>query len=158
MIDLRQVPGRWRRLDVTVRDLPFALAMAAASFVPAFHGLGTEVGELPTRPYDALAVVVIALQCLPLAVRRRWPAACLLVVALGFALDQLRGYHTFAGLALAIALLSAGAQLERRRRTVVVLLTGAYLVLVAALVRAGGAERPDGYATFYLAQIKIRAR
>jgi signal transduction histidine kinase len=157
VIERRQVLDRWRRLDVTVRDLPLALVPAVASFVPAFHGLGTQIGALPTRPFDALTVVAIGLQCFPLAVRRRWPAACLVLVFLGFALDQLRGYHTLAGAGLAVALLSAGAYLERRRRTVAILLSGAYVVLAVALDLAGGAERPDGYLTFYVALVLVWA-
>ncbi|MCP2282436.1 Signal transduction histidine kinase [Promicromonospora umidemergens] len=157
MTELRQVLDRWRQLDVTVRDLPLALLLAVVSFVPAFHGLGTDIGKLPDRPFDALAVVAIVLQCFPLAVRRRWPAAVLVVVFLGFALDQLQGYHTLAGTGLAIALLSAGAYLERRRRTVTVLLSGAYVVLAVALHLAGGTERVDGYVTFYLALILVWA-
>ena len=144
MTDLRRVLDRWRRLDVTVRDLPLALLLAVASFVPAFHGHGTEVGALPARPFDALAVVAVVLQCFPLAVRRRWPAACLVLVSLGFALDQLRGYHTFAGAGLTIALLSAGAYLERHRRAVAILLSGAYVVLAVALDLVGGAEGRKG--------------
>ncbi|MFD2792126.1 histidine kinase [Promicromonospora vindobonensis] len=157
MIDLGRVLDRWRQLDVTVRDLPLVLLPAVASFVPAFHGVGTEVGALPTRPFDALAVAAIVLQCFPLAVRRRWPAACLVLVFLGFALDQLRGYHTLAGTGLAIALLSAGAYLERRRRTVAILLSGAYVVLALALDLVGGTERADGYLTFYLTLVLVWA-
>jgi signal transduction histidine kinase len=155
--ELRRVLDRWRQLDVTVRDLPLAMLPAVASFVPAYHGLGTQVGALPTRPFDALAVVAIVLQCFPLVVRRRWPAACLVLVFLGFALDQLRGYHTLAGTALAIALLSAGTYLERRRRTVAILLSGAYVVLALALDLVGGTERADGYLTFYLALVLLWA-
>lgn len=150
MSELQRVPGRWRQLDVTVRDLPLALLPAVASLVPAYHGLGTEVGALPARPFDALAVVAIVLQCFPLAVRRRWPAACLVLVFLGFALDQLRAYHTLAGAGLAVALLSAGVHLKRRRRTVASLLSGAYVVLALAIDLAGGTERADGYLEFYL--------
>jgi signal transduction histidine kinase len=157
VIDLRRVLDRWRQLDVTVRDLPLALPPAVASFVPTFHGLGTEVGALPTRPFDALAVVAIVFQCFPLAVRRRWPAVCLVLVFLGFALDQLRGYHTLAGTALAIALVSAGAYLERRRRTVAIVLSGAYVLLAFALDSIGGTERTDGYVTFYLVLILLWA-
>lgn len=125
--------------------------------MPAFHGLGTEVGALPIRPFDALAVVAIVVQCFSLAVRRRWPAACLVLVFLGFALNQLRGYHTLAGAGLAIALLSAGTYLERRRRTVAILLSGAYVVLALALDLVGGTERADGYPTFYLALVLVWA-
>jgi signal transduction histidine kinase len=155
--ELRQVLDRWRQLDVTVRDLPLAMLPAVASFVPAYHGLGTEIGALPTRPFDALTVVAIVVQCFPLAVRRRWPAACLVLVSLGFALDQLRGYHTLAGTGFVIALLSAGAYLERRRRTVAILLSGAYVVLAVALDLVGGTERADGYLTFYLALVLLWA-
>ncbi|GAA3769651.1 histidine kinase [Plantactinospora mayteni] len=151
MIELRRVPDLWRRCDVTVRDLPFALLLAVGSVLPALHGYGTRVGDLPSRPFDALAVVAVALECLPLAIRRRWPAACLALVSLGFAVDQLRGYHAFAGSALPIALLSAGAHLERHRRATAVLLSVAYVPLAVALDRLGADERPDEFVTFYLA-------
>jgi len=110
VIDLRSIPDRWRRLDVTVRDFPLGLLLAVASVAPGLRGHGTELGDLPDRPWDALALLVLALECLPLAVRRRWPLICLTLVSLGFALDQLRGYHTAASAALPLALHSAGAQ------------------------------------------------
>ncbi|MEV4065221.1 histidine kinase [Nonomuraea dietziae] len=151
MIDLRRLTDRWRRCDVVVRDLPFGLLMAVASLLPALHGKGTQVGDLPARPFDALAFVVIALECLPLAVRRRWPAVCLVLVSFGFALDQLLAYHVLASNALPIALISAGAHLERHRRVTVLLLSMAYVPLAVALGRLGATERPEGYVVFYLA-------
>ncbi|MBB3724801.1 histidine kinase [Nonomuraea dietziae] len=151
MIDLRRLTDLWRRCDVVVRDLPFGLLMAVASLLPALHGKGTQVGDLPARPFDALAFVVIALECLPLAVRRRWPAVCLVLVSLGFALDQLLAYHVLASNALPIALISAGAHLERHRRVTVLLLSMAYVPLAVALGRLGATERPEGYVVFYLA-------
>ncbi|MGC5305435.1 sensor histidine kinase [Micromonospora zamorensis] len=150
MIDLRMVPESWRRWDVTVRDLPVALLLALASVVPALRNHGTQLGDLPGRPFDALTVLVIALECLPLAVRRRWPALCLALVSVGFALDQLRAYHTVAGSALAIALMSAGAHVQRRRRTTMVLASAAYVALAVALDRQGATEGVAGFATFYL--------
>ncbi|MBW8483934.1 sensor histidine kinase [Actinomadura parmotrematis] len=153
MIDFRRVPDRWRRLDVTVRDLPFPLLIVAASFVPAFRDHGTQLGDLPARPLDALAVPVILLTCLPLAVRRRWPALCTVLVALGFAADQLRAYHSFAGSALAFALVSAGAHLERRRYGVAAALSAAYVLLAVALDRLGSTEHLSGFATFYLVTV-----
>jgi len=153
VIDLRRLPDLWRRCDVTVRDLPFALLLLAGSLLPAFQGEGTEVGDLTARPYDALAFVVVALECLPLAVRRRWPGVCLVLVSLGFAADQLRAYHAFAGTALPIALLSAGAYLEHHRRLTAVLLSAAYLPLAITLGRLGATERPDGFVVFYLALV-----
>ncbi|MEU5994274.1 histidine kinase [Spirillospora sp. NPDC047418] len=151
MIDLRTIPDMWRRWDVMVRDLPLALVLVVGSLIPALHGYGTHVGDIPNRPYDVLAVVAVVLQGLPLVLRRRWPAVCLALVAAGFAIDQLRGYHTFAGTGLAIALLSVGVHLDRFRRTAVAVGTAAYAVLAVALNRLGGGDRPDEYVTFYLA-------
>ncbi|MGR6913933.1 histidine kinase [[Actinomadura] parvosata] len=148
---LRRVTDLWRRCDVVVRDLPLGLLIAGASLLPALHGRGTQVGDLPTRPFDALAVLVVVLECLPLAVRRRWPAVCLFLVSLGFVLDQLRGYHVFASIAMPIALISAGAHLERGRRVAAGLLTAAYVPLAIAVDRLGATEKAEGYVIFYLA-------
>ncbi|MFF9351680.1 sensor histidine kinase [Streptomyces sp. NPDC014734] len=150
-MSLRGAGRMWRRCDVTVRDLPLGLLFLATSFLPGLRGHGTMVGDLPTRPLDTLAVAALALECLPLAVRRRWPALCLALVACGFALDQLRGYHSAAGTALPIALISTGLHLEHRRRPTVILLSAAYVPLAVALSRLGsGGETPDGFVTFYL--------
>ncbi|MGW4500528.1 sensor histidine kinase [Micromonospora sp. NPDC004336] len=150
MTNLRRLPDLWRRWPTTVRDLPFALALALAAVVPALERQGTQLGELPDRPYDALTVGVVALECLPLAVRRRWPAGCLALVSLGFAVDQIRGYHTIAGTGLAVALISAGAHLERRRRVVAGLASAAYVPLAISLDRLGSGEGVAGFVTFYL--------
>ncbi|MCE6999038.1 histidine kinase [Saccharothrix sp. S26] len=151
MIGHRQLPDLWRRFDVTVRDVPLALALALASLVPALHSRGTQLGDLPTRPMDALAAVVVALECLPLVVRRRWPFACLVLVCTGFAADQLLGYHTVAGTALPIALLSTGLHLDRHRHVAAVLASAAYVPLAVALDRHGSTEGVAGFVTFYLA-------
>nr|WP_221475810.1 histidine kinase [Sphaerisporangium rubeum] len=124
--------------------------LAVLSFVPAFQEQGTQLGDLPDRPFDTLTLAVVALECLPLAVRRRWPAACLALVSAGFAADQLLTYHTFSGAALAVALLSAGAHLERHRREVAVVLSAAYVLLAVTLNRLGSPEDLAGFATFYL--------
>ncbi|MBM0202266.1 two-component sensor histidine kinase [Micromonospora sp. STR1s_5] len=150
MIKLRRLPDLWRQWPITVRDLPIALALALATVVPALERQGTQLGDLPDRPYDALTIGVVALECLPLAVRRRWPAVCLALVSLGFAIDQLRGYHTIAGTGLAIALISAGTHLERRRWTVAGLASAAYVPLAISLDRLGSGEGVAGFTTFYL--------
>ncbi|MFI9493134.1 MULTISPECIES: sensor histidine kinase [Streptomyces] len=151
MTALRHIPqfGRW--LGVRVWYVPLAVLVFAASFLPAFRSNGTEIGALPTRPFDTLAVVAIALQCLPLAARRRWPVSCLALVAVGFSLDQLRGYHTLAGTALPIALVTVGSYLERNRRTTVLLFSAAYVPLAVALHRIGPGEPVEEFVTFYLA-------
>ncbi|MEU5832578.1 histidine kinase [Streptomyces diacarni] len=150
MISSRLVPQLWRRLDVVVRDLPLALLLLVPSFVPAFHSHGTQLGGLPTRPFEALTVVAICLQCLPLAVRRRWPVTCLAVAFAGFAVDQLLGYHTLAGTGLSFALLSAAAHLERHRRATVLFFSVAYMPLALALFRLG-TEGLEEFVAFYLA-------
>ncbi|GAB2975222.1 sensor histidine kinase [Saccharothrix stipae] len=151
MSGFRRVPDLWRRWDVTVRDVPLALAPALLSLVPALHSRGTQLGDLPTRPMDALAVVVIALECLPLIVRRRWPVVCLALVYIGFSADQLLGYHAVAGTALPIALLSTGLHLDHHRRVTAVLASAAYVPLAVALDRHGSTEGVAGFVTFYLA-------
>ncbi|MFZ4151159.1 sensor histidine kinase [Streptomyces pseudogriseolus] len=145
---LRQV---WGRLHVTARDLPLAVLLCTLAFVPGMRGSGTDIGAVAERPYDAPAVVAIGLQTLALTLRRRWPAVCLTLVAAGFALDQLRGYHTVAGTALPLALLSPGAHLERYRRTTVAVLSVAYVLFVAELVRRGTDEPPAELVSFYVA-------
>jgi signal transduction histidine kinase len=153
VIDLRRVQDLWHRCDVTVRDLPFALLLAVVSLPPDFHGSGTQFEGMPTRPFDALAVALTALQALPLTVRRRWPSVCLVLVSLGFALDQIGGYHSVATVALPIAVLSAGAHLERHRRVTAILVSVAFLPLAVALQRLGSTEGPAEFALFYLALV-----
>lgn len=148
---LRRVPQLWRRLDVTLRDLPLVLLLFVPSFMPMFFNYGTQVGGVPDRPLDALAVAVIALQSFPLALRRRRPTACLALIAVGFAVDQLLGYHTVAGTGLAIAVLSAGVHLERKRRLTALLFSLAYVPLAVVLYRIGTGEPVSEFVVFYLA-------
>ena len=150
MIDLRRASATWRGYDVVVRDLPLAGALLAGSFVGALRDQGTQLGDAATRPMDALGVAAVALQCLPLVLRRRSPALCLGLVSLGFAIDQLRGYHTVAGIALPIAVLSAGAHLGRHRRTVAGIASAAYVVLALLLGPDGPSQGLTGFVTFYL--------
>jgi signal transduction histidine kinase len=146
-----RVPELWRRFDVTVRDLPLGLLFLAASLLlPVFHKHGTQLGGIPNRPFDGLAAVTVALECFPLAVRRRWPVVCVALVSIGFAVDQLRGYHLLAAAALPVALLSGGSRLERHRRSTVLLLSAAYVPLAVMLVRLGSGEPPGEFVTFYL--------
>ncbi|QAY71707.1 two-component sensor histidine kinase [Xylanimonas protaetiae] len=109
-----------------------------------------QLGDLPTRPLDALAAVALALECLPLALRRRWPLASLTLVTGGFALDQLRAYHLVTGAALALSLASTGLHLERHRRATAAATTAAYLALAAGLTLRGSDEGVTGFVTFFL--------
>ncbi|MFJ8825526.1 sensor histidine kinase [Streptomyces sp. NPDC102467] len=147
----RRLGGWWRRLDVTIRDLPLGVLFLVGSFLPALRSNGTVLGGVPIRPYDVLTLVAVLLTSLPLTVRRRWPLVTLALVSCGFAIDQLRGYHTFSGAALPIALLSAGSHLDRRRRACVLALSVAYVPLAVALSRLGRGESPEEFVTFFLA-------
>jgi signal transduction histidine kinase len=148
---LRRIPRLWDRFDGVPWYSVIGLLLFAGSLVPSLHSHGTRLGGMPDRPFDTLAIVAVALQCLPLAVCRRWPVACLALVSVGFAVDQLRGYHSFAGTAFAIAVLNAGSRVERRRRVTVLALSAAYLPLVVSFHLLGGGEPPAEFVTFYLA-------
>jgi signal transduction histidine kinase len=124
--------------------------LAALSFLPLFRGHEDEVGDLPARHFDALAIVALALLCLPLAVRRRYPAVGVGLVSLGFVVAELGTYRIVAATALPIALLSAGAHLRHHRRLAAAVLTGAYLGLAVVLHLMGAPEQPTGYLAFYL--------
>ncbi|MEU6860731.1 histidine kinase [Glycomyces sp. NPDC046736] len=150
MKDLRPIPRSWRRLDVAVRDLLLGLLLAALSFLPALRGHETQVGDLPPRPFDAVAALALVLLCLPIALRRRMPATSLALVSLGFAVASLGQYHLGASTALPIAVLSAGVHLERLRRTAIAVLTASYVGLAFGLARLGSTEGLEGFATFYL--------
>lgn len=149
-MELRRLPELWRRLDVTVRDLPLGLLFIVLSFLPAFKGYETQVGDLPSKPFGPMTVVVIVLLCLPLAGRRRWPAASLALVSLGFTISMLGSYHTVAGTTITIALISAGAHLERYRKTTVAILTAVYIAVAFALDALGSGEGISGFALFYI--------
>ncbi|MFD5589616.1 sensor histidine kinase [Streptomyces sp. NPDC127063] len=147
----KRLGGVWYRLDVVVRDLPFGLLLLIGSFLPALRSNGTVIGGVPDRPHDAVAVVVILLETLPLAVRRRWPALSLALVSGGFAVDQLLGYHTFAATAMGVVLVSTGSHLERHRRSFVAGLTVAYVALSVGLSHLGTGETTTEFTTFYMA-------
>ncbi|MEB3964306.1 histidine kinase [Streptomyces kunmingensis] len=145
------LPQRWRRTGPAVWYPALGLLLLVASFIPALHNQGTLLGSVPSRSLDAPAVVAILLESLPMLVCRRWPTLCLALVSVGFAVDQLRGYHSFAGSALPIALLTAASRLERHRRATVLTYSAAYVVLSVALSRLGTGDPLIEFVTFYLA-------
>jgi hypothetical protein len=148
--DLRRFPWLWRRFDSTVWYPLFGLFLFAGSLVPALHSHGTRFGGMPDRPYDTLAIAAVALQCVPFAVCRRWPVACLALVSLGFAVDQLRGYHSFADTALAVMLVIVGSRLERHRFLTALLFSAAYVALSLVFPLLGAGERLSELVTFHL--------
>ncbi|MFC4063392.1 sensor histidine kinase [Actinoplanes subglobosus] len=139
----------WRARDPMIRDAAGAVLLAVAAFVPGIAELGLEIGELHLRADDRISLVLLLIQALALTLRRSRPALCLAIIAAAFAAHQLAGYPpTVAGLALLVALYSAGAHQEHPRRAVAATAAVAYVVLAVALHLRGSAERVIDFATF----------
>jgi signal transduction histidine kinase len=145
------IPGWWRSRSVMLRDAALGVVLALLAFVPVLSTHGTRLGDLPYRPVDALAVAAAMLQSLPLAFRRLRPATTLAVVGLGFAVQELRGYASFASLGLLIAVYSAGAYGQSARRLTAGLATAGYLAFVIGLHFAGSTNQAADFTAFYLA-------
>ena len=136
--------GRW---DALAEDGVLAAVLAVLAFAPAVSTIGTQIGDLHHRPADALSVVLALAQTLPLAARRRFPAAVLAVIGTAFAVDQARGYPTtFASLGLYLALYSTGAHQERLRHPVAAAATVGYAVLALVQHYLGS---PDGFGAYF---------
>ncbi|GAA3456190.1 histidine kinase [Dactylosporangium matsuzakiense] len=144
------VPRWWRARSVVVRDGAVGVALAALAFVPPLAANGTRLGELPHRAVDGLAVLAALAQTVPLAWRRRWPSAVLAVAAGGFAVQELRGYPTFAGAGLLVALYSAAAYQERLRGLTTGIACAGYAGLAVALHAAGSPTRVQDFVLFFL--------
>jgi signal transduction histidine kinase len=128
-------------------DVALAVLLFAFSFVPGLAHQGTDLGEFPERrPLDWVGVLLLATQAAPVAVRRRWPALCLLVVAGSFAAFQLLKYPTaFASLAVLVSLYTAGRYLNWKFTIPAVV---AFVLFASALRAAGSPEQLVQYVTF----------
>ena len=153
----RGVPGfRDREREAMVEDGVLAVVLAALAVAPALSKVGAQLGDLPRRPADALSVLLALAQALPLAARRRFPAAVLAVIGAAFAVDQARGYPTtFASLGLYLALYTVGANQDRSRRAVAAIATAGYAALALVLQHLGSPLGFGDYLTFYLATAAI---
>ncbi|WP_153450103.1 sensor histidine kinase [Streptomyces smaragdinus] len=148
---LRAPLARWQERDAVHKDGVLALVLALLAFAPTLSQIGAQIGDLPRRPGDALSVVLILAQALPLTVRRRWPAACLAAVAAAFAVHQALGFATtFASVGLYLALYSAGAHQVRFRRGTAVVASSGYTVLAVVLNRLGSPQHVPDYLAFGL--------
>ncbi|WP_285732641.1 histidine kinase [Nocardiopsis sp. ATB16-24] len=145
-----EILGRWRARSVALRDGVPVSALTALAFVPGLVDNGVMVGELPQRPLDAVGLVLVLGQCLPLVARRLSPLTCLTLVTLCFAAVQLLAYPpTFASVGVIVALYSAGAHQSRFRFPTVVVLTVGYLLLTLGLAARGSSESVADYVAFY---------
>lgn len=143
----------WRHShDAVVWDRWLAAVFTGLAFLPALSATSPQIGDLPRRPADGLALVLMLMQTLPLAVRGRWPAACLAVVGLSFSVYESLGYPPrFGSVALYLALYSAGAHQERYRRGLAMAASAAYVVFSAVVTAAGSPDRFADFLIFYLA-------
>jgi hypothetical protein len=142
----------WQARGVLIQDAVFAAAFTVLGFLPPLAANGVLLGELPVHRAGPLAVALALAQCLPLAIRRRWPALCLAIVACAFAAYQLLGYPpSFSSEGLLLALYAAGAHEATFRRELAAGATASYVVLAIALEGLGSPERPVDYVVFYLA-------
>ncbi len=96
--------------DAALALVLFGLAMATVRSGELFGG------ETYSRPHDGWQVVLIAVQTLPLAVRRVWPVPVLAVICLGWGIDRSFDYPASqAVLALPVAFHAVGSELDGRR-------------------------------------------
>lgn len=125
------------------------------SFAQPLSRIGAQIGDLPPRSAGAASALLAVGQALPLAARTRWPALCLAVVGISFAVYESLGYpSTFASLGLYIALYSVGAHQQRHRRATASAAVGAYVVLSVTLHAIGS---PDAWSDFVVFGIALSA-
>ncbi len=144
----------WQRMPQSTKDSSLALVFTALAFVPTLSAVGPQLGDLPKRPADTLALVLVVAQAAPLALRRRWPAACLAVIGIAFALHQSFGYpDTFAGIGFYVALYAVGAHQARHRRVLALLATAGYTGLAVVLHLLGSPSQLQVFVVFYLSLV-----
>jgi signal transduction histidine kinase len=141
----------WRGYDPVVWDRWLAAVFTVLAAVPALGSVSAELGDLPRRPATVFTVVLVLAQTVPLAVRSRWPAACLAVVGLSVAAYETLGYPPqFGTLALYLALYSVSAHQERLRRATAAVATAAFVMLSIVVTVLGSPDRPVDFLVFYL--------
>ncbi|MEV0159692.1 sensor histidine kinase [Nonomuraea fuscirosea] len=147
----RRLLNVWRVYDATVWDRWLAAGFTGLAFVPALTIMSVQFGDLPERPADAFTLVLILAQTLPLAVRTRWPAACLAINGAAFVVHETLAYPMqFGTVTIYVALYSAGAHQERFRRAITVVSSAAYVVLCVAMLLLGSPGTLSEFLVFYL--------
>lgn len=148
---LRTPRAWWRACDVAVRDRWLAVLFTALAFVPAVSTMSAEFGDLPRQPADAYSVVLALAQTLPLAVRSRWPAACLAITGVAFAVHETLAYQPqFSTVTVYVALYSVGAYQERFRRAIAGVATLEFVALCVVLNVLGSPDRLVDFLIFYV--------
>jgi signal transduction histidine kinase len=148
---LRRSFPTWRRVSDVTRDKPIIADFLLAVGVAAVS-LGVLVGS-PERshgPVSRTAVMLVLLQTLPLAARRRWPLAVLAVVEVASALYLASGPQesVTTSLGVAVALYTIASCTERRlslRLAGLVAGLNALILLVNIVL-----GRPQSVASFFV--------
>jgi signal transduction histidine kinase len=146
------VPRWWPAHLVPFQDALLAAVVTVLAFVPPLTHLGPEIGDLPVRGAGAVTNVVLTLaMSLPLALRSRWPATCLVLVGSAFGVGQALGEpDTFAKVGLLLALYAAGAYATRSRRGLAAVVTAGYTTLAFVLHDRDSPQQFVDYLAFYL--------
>ncbi len=148
---LRVLTRWWGSRPAAARDREFALVFTVLSFVAPLSRIGAQFGSLPVHGTFVAGVLLTLGQTLPLAVRTRWPAACLAVTGASFAVYECLGLPpTFGSLGLYIALYSVGAHQDRFRQVVPLAATGGYVVFGIALYALDSPEGLTDYLLYYM--------
>ncbi|WP_435851773.1 sensor histidine kinase [Streptomyces misionensis] len=148
---LRVLSRWWGSRPAVTRDRGVALVFTVLSFAAPLSRVGAQFGGLPTHGTSVASVLLTLGQTLPLAVRTRWPAACLAVVGASFAVYECLGYPpTFGSLGVYIALYSVGAHQDRLRRVVPLAATGGYVVFGVVLHVLGSPDGLTDYLLYYM--------
>ncbi|TDC90086.1 two-component sensor histidine kinase [Nonomuraea deserti] len=153
---VRRWPDLWRARPPFAKDGTLAALLTLLAFVPTLSAISAQLGDLPGRPADALAVALTLAQSAPLAVRRRWPAACLAVIGTAFAVHQALSYPpTFASIGLYLAVYAAGAHQARFRLGLAAVASAGYATLAAVLNGLGSPNRVQDFSAFYLTLVVV---
>ncbi|MEU6273091.1 histidine kinase [Streptomyces populi] len=148
---LRGPLGRVTEGRRSVKDAAFALVLTVLAFVPTLSQIGAQIGDLPEHPPSPLSIGLTLAQTVPLAVRTRRPAPCLVAVGCAFAVHQALGCaETFGSVGLYAALYSAGAHQVSFRRALAAAASAGYAVLAVVLHRLGSPQRIPDYLAFFL--------
>ncbi|NBE97965.1 two-component sensor histidine kinase [Nonomuraea sp. KC401] len=153
---VRSWPGSWRARSTFAKDGALAALLTSLAFVPTLSAISAQLGDLPGRPSDVPALALVLAQSAPLAVRRRWPAACLAVVGAAFAVHQALSYPpTFASIGLYLAVYAAGAHQALFRHGLAAAASAGYAALAVVLHDLGSPNRVQDFLAFYLMLVVV---
>ncbi len=149
---LRSLTRWWAARPADTRDREVAVVLTLLAFAAPLSRLGAQFGDMPRHDASLASVLLTLGQTLPTAVRTRWPAVCLAVAGVSFAVHEALGCPpTFGSVGLYVGLYSVGAHQERLRRTVPVAASAGYVVFCVVLHALDSPAALTDYVIYYLA-------